>query len=58
MVEEIKNSNGNTPEVYYLIGLSELYQANNDKAKKYFNEGIRLDPDHNKCIQAIKIAKR
>ena len=25
LVEEIKNTNGNNPEVYYLIGLSELY---------------------------------
>jgi hypothetical protein len=36
--------NENTPEFYYLKGIIELYNGDSVKAKKYFAEGMRLDP--------------
>jgi DnaJ family protein C protein 7 len=36
--------NENTPEFYYLKGIIELYSGDSSKAKKYFSEGIKLEP--------------
>ena len=44
--------------MYYLAGLIELYGGNTENAKKYFKEGMRLDPDNKKCMLALKKAKK
>jgi DnaJ family protein C protein 7 len=36
--------NENTPDFYYLKGIIELYSGDSTKAKKYFSDGMRLDP--------------
>lgn len=46
----LKNlSNRNDPYFMYLNGLIELYSGDSAKAKKYFAEGLQLDPNHAKC---------
>ena len=49
---------GNTPDIYFLRGIIYLYNDNIDKAKKMFAEGCRLDPDDDKCKNALKNVKK
>lgn len=42
----------------YLKGLIELYSGDSAKAKGYFSEGIRLDPQNSKCQNALQKANR
>ena len=37
------------PDISYLKGIIELYSGDSGKAKKYFLEGLQLDPEHRKC---------
>lgn len=37
------------PDLSYLKGIIELYSGDSSKAKKFFMEGLQLDPDHIKC---------
>lgn len=46
------------PDFYYLKGLIELYGGDSARAKKYFAEGMRLDPDHTQCRQSLNKAKK
>lgn len=46
------------PDIYYLAGLIELYNGTSEKAKKYFTEGMRLDPDNKKCMLALKKTRK
>jgi hypothetical protein len=34
-----------------------LYNGSTEKAKKYFKEGIKLDPGNTKCMLAFKNAQ-
>ena len=47
-----------TPDIYFLRGIIYLYNDNTDKAKKMFAEGCRLDPDNDKCKNALKNVKK
>lgn len=49
--------NGN-PDFWYLKGIIELYSGDSNRAKKYFVQGIRLDPDNQKCRIALNKAKK
>jgi hypothetical protein len=42
----------------YLKGIIELYSGDSAKAKSYFAEGIRLDPEYAKCQQALSKANK
>ena len=42
----------------YLKGLLELYSGDSAKAKTYFTEGIRLDPENTKCQRALAKANK
>ena len=42
----------------YLKGLLELYSGDSAKAKTYFSEGIRLDPENVKCKRALTKASK
>jgi len=46
------------PDFWYLKGIIELYGCESARAKKYFTEGMRLDPDHQKCRLALNTAKQ
>lgn len=46
------------PDFWYLKGIIELYGGESGRAKKFFSEGMRLDPDHKKCRSALITAKR
>ena len=48
----------NSPDIYFLRGIIYLYSDNCDKAKKMFAEGIRLDPDDEKCKSAFRNVKK
>ena len=43
---------------YYLNGIIELYGGDSAKAKKLFQEGMRMDPDNTKCRLALNRAKK
>ncbi len=45
------------PDTWYLKGIIELYGGDSARAKKFFMEGMRLDPDNNKCRLALNKAK-
>jgi hypothetical protein len=47
-----------TPETMYLKGIIELYSGDSGKAKSYFGEGIRLDPENAKCQKALNKASK
>lgn len=42
----------------YLKGIIELYSGDSAKAKSYFSEGIRLDPENSKCQKALSKANK
>jgi hypothetical protein len=42
----------------YLKGLVELYSGDSAKAKTYFSEGIKLDPENAKCQKALVKANK
>lgn len=42
----------------YLKGIIELYSGDSAKAKSYFSEGIRLDPENAKCQKALNKATK
>lgn len=46
------------PDFWYLKGIIELYGGDSGRAKKFFIEGMRLDPDHKKCRSALMTAKK
>jgi DnaJ family protein C protein 7 len=50
--------NENTPEFYYLKGIIELYSGDSAKAKKYFRDGMRFDPENSKCQKELNKAKK
>lgn len=45
-------------ESMYLRGLIELNSGDSNKAKKFFTEGMRLDPDNQKIRQVLLKAKK
>ncbi len=47
-----------SPDFWYLKGLIELYGGDSSRAKKFFTEGMRLDPDQKKCRLALNTAKK
>lgn len=47
-----------SPDFWYLKGIIELYGGESGRAKKFFAEGMRLDPDHKKCRLALNTAKK
>ena len=42
----------------YLKGIIELYSGDSARAKNYFAEGIRLDPENAKCQKALNKATK
>ena len=46
------------PDFWYLKGIIELYGGESARAKKFFSEGMRLDPDNTKCRLALNKAKK
>ena len=42
----------------YLKGIIELYSGDSAKAKSYFSQGIRLDPENTKCQKALSKANK
>jgi len=46
-----------SPDFWYLKGIIELYGGESARAKKFFVEGMRLDPDHKKCRLALNTSK-
>lgn len=48
----------NSPEFYYLKGIISLYNGDSVKAKTFFADGLKLDPENVKCQRALNKAKR
>ena len=48
----------NSPDIYFLRGIIYLYSDNCEKAKRMFTEGLRYDPDDQKCKSALKNVKK
>ena len=46
------------PDLWYLKGIIEIYGGESARAKKFFSEGMRLDPDNTKCRLALNKAKK
>lgn len=54
----LRSVDSSGPDGYYLKGIIELYGGDSSKAKKLFQEGMRLDPDNTKCRLALNRAKK
>lgn len=54
----IRSIDSSGPDSYYLKGIIELYGGDSAKAKKLFQEGMRLDPDNKKCRISLDKAKK
>ena len=52
------DTTGRPAEAMYLKGLIELNSGDSNRAKKFFTEGMRLDPDNQKIRQALLKAKK
>ncbi len=57
LLKSIPIASTNNPDTWYLKGIIELYSGESGRAKKFFSEGMRLDPDHNKCRLSLNKAK-
>lgn len=57
-IKTIPLANSANPDFWYLKGIIELYDGESARAKKLFTEGMRLDPDNNKCRLALNKAKK
>lgn len=58
LIKTIPLANSSNPDFWYLKGIIELYDGESARAKKLFTEGMRLDPDNNKCRLALNKAKK
>ena len=36
----------------------DQYAGNTERAKTLYSNGVKLDPDNKKCIQALKLCKK
>lgn len=55
---QVSEELGHTPDIFFLRGIIYLYNDNTEKAKKMFQEGLRLDPDDEKCKNLLKNVKK
>lgn len=58
LIKTIPIAHTGNPDFWYLKGIIELYGGDSSRAKKYFAEGLRLDPDHNNCRLSLNKAKK
>jgi len=57
-LKTIPSAHTSSPDTWYLKGIIELYGGESARAKKFFTEGMRLDPDNTKCRQSLNKAKK
>ncbi len=57
LLKTIPSATAQHPDYWYLKGIIELYGGDSGRAKKFFMEGMRLDPDNNKCRLALNKSK-
>lgn len=58
LLKSIQSATNNSPDTWYLKGIIELYSGESGRAKKFFAEGMRLDPDNTKCRISLNKAKK
>jgi DnaJ family protein C protein 7 len=57
LLKSISIATNQSPDTWYLKGIIELYGGDSARAKKFFMEGMRLDPDNTKCRLSLNKAK-
>lgn len=57
LIKSIPSATAQHPDTWYLKGIIELYGGDSGRARKFFMEGMRLDPDNTKCRLALNKAK-
>lgn len=57
ILKPIPIASNQQPDFWYLKGIIELYGGDSGRAKKFFQEGMRLDPDNTKCRLALNKSK-
>lgn len=58
LIKTIPMAHNGNPDFWYLKGIIELYGGDSARARKFFLEGMRLDPDNGKCRLALNRAKK
>ena len=58
VLKNAEGSGASTGDINYLRGLIELYSGDSGKAKKYFMEGLKYDPDNEKLKKTYNNAKK
>ena len=57
-MRRLENGGVSNGELNYLRGLIELYSGDSGKAKKFFMEGLKFDPDNQKLKTVLNNAKK
>lgn len=55
---DILKSHSRNPDYLYSRGVACFYNGNPEMAKKMFQEGLKIDPDHKKCLASFKTMKK
>jgi len=58
MLRSLENGGVSNSDLNYLKGLIELYSGDSIKAKKFFTEGLKFDPDNLKLKAILNNAKK
>lgn len=57
LLKSVSNT-GTNADAFYLKGLIELYSGDSAKAKVFFTDGLKVDPEHAKCKSSLHKAKK
>ncbi len=55
MCSDLLRADSNNVDAVYIKAMCFYYQDMQDKAKRFFQQALRMDPDHSKSRQAMKV---
>jgi len=58
VLRQLEGTGTSTSDTNYLRGLIELYSGDSTKAKKFFQEGLKYDPENDKLKKIHKNATK
>lgn len=58
VLRTLENGGASNSDLNYVKGLIELYDGDSTKAKKFFTEGLKYDPDNQKLKTVLNNAKK
>ncbi len=55
VISDLMRADPNNVDAVYVKAMCFYYQDIQDKAKRFFTQALRMDPDHTKSRQAMKV---